>query len=185
MDRKLIYQQGCYKYYKVALLSNVVKESNTDIDVLLSFIGENMPYRNRNNIGSAYFHIREIVNRTLNLSKRDGFLYTSKREVASIRKYYKYFFKQESNSTKYVLIPYKIAYIFSAIIQLVEQIHSKGIAFPTEIQHLIGKKYKIAFYNDHMDAYYASFPIQPNQPAQLALKNDFEGPFSPLNLVLQ
>lgn len=185
MDRNIIYKQGCYKYYKVALLSNVIKENNVDMDVLLTFIGKHMPYRDRNEIGSAYVRIREIVNTTLNLKKSDGFLYTSKREVASIRKYYKYLLKQESHSTKYVMIPYKIAYIFSAIIQLVEIIHNQGIDYPSEIKNLIGKEYKVAFYNDHMEAYYASFPISPNQTAQLALKSDFEGAFSPLNHIFQ
>ena len=181
MKRDLIMEQGIHKYYKVDLLAGVIGTTNINAELLLKFIGTHKRYGTRNEIGSAYVHIRQKVNDALNIPNCDRIRKTSKREVASIRKYYRYLLEQKNGSESYVLIPYKLSYIFGAIVELVEEIKATGVNIPYELQGLVNMTYAMAFYKNHKEAYYASLPLPLDKKAQCALIDDFDNPFSPLN----
>lgn len=159
--------------------------TNINAELLLKFIGKHKPYGTRNEVGSAYVHIRQKVNESLNIPKDDRVRKTSKREVASIRRYYKYLFAQKNGSESYVLIPYKLSYIFGAIVELVEEIKATDVNIPYELQELVNMTYAMAFYQKHKEAYFASLPLPTDKKAQCALKDDFDSPFSPLNKVFK
>ena len=178
MDKALIVKEGTNKYYYTSLPKEITSLFvNDNFEKLLDFIGKHRPYKNRNNIGSAYVIIRKKTNELLGLNKRNLILKTSKKEIASIRFYY----IDDDNDT-YVKIPFKIAYIFEAIINIVEDIEKEGIALPDDLIALTGKTYLNTFYQKHVDAYDACFNKIPiEEEAQRALNSDFHSNESPLN----
>lgn len=184
MDKKLIFSEGYNKYYRVSLSDETSNSGNTNFDKLLFFIGAHKPYRDRKEIGSAYMAIRQRTNQLLGLNWRNPVLRTSKREVAAIRFYYQ---KTERNTNKlFVKIPFKVAYIFKAVAQIVEEIRNDGFDIPVELQSLVNKTYLIAFYKEYADAYDSCKKTIPNDMyAQRALSNDFHGLYSPLNAIFK
>lgn len=184
MDKQLILSEGYNKYYRVSLPNDTLNSENVNFDKLLFFIGTHRPYHNRNEIGSAYMAIRQRTNELLKLDWRNPVLRTSKREVAAIRVYYKQ--KSKNAGSLFVKIPFKVAYIFKAVAQIVEEIHNDGFNIATELQPLVDKTYLIAFYKEHADAYDSCRKdIPTNMQAQRALNDDFHGLYSPLNAVFK
>ena len=181
MNKKLIFEQGYHKYYRIALPNNVAGKINVDAEALFRFIGEHKPYREKGHLGSAYKQIRIKTDKALNLTVFDGVLRTSKREVASVLTYYRYLTDFEYFNELYVKIPYKIVYIFGAIKELVDEIRAEGHNIPTELKDVIGMTYQIAFYKNHRDAYDAMDRDTMICDAQLALRDDFVGVDSPFN----
>lgn len=57
------------------------------------------------------------------------------------------------NSKVYLKIPYKISYIFKAIIDIVDEIESNGVALPSELAHTVDVAYGIVFYGKYIDTY--------------------------------
>ena len=185
MDKKLIFAEGPNKYYRVSLPDNTSNSGNADFNKLLFFIGTYKQYRDREAIGSAYMAIRQKTNQILGLDWRNPILRTSKREVQAIRFYYQ---KTENRTTKlYVKIPFKVAYIFKAVAEIVKEIQdTKKVGIPAELQPLVDQTYLIAFYKEYAEAYDNSYNTIPlDMEAPRALNNDFHGTYSPLNAVFK
>lgn len=181
MDKKLIFAEGYNKYCRVALPDGTPNSGNTNFEKLLIFIGAHKPYSNKKEIASAYMIIRQRTNQLLNLDWKNRVLRTSKREVSAIRLYY-----QKNTNRLFVKIPFKVAYIFKAVTQIVEEIHGDGFEIPAELQPLVDKTYLIAFYKVYADAYDScKNDIPDDMLAQRALNNDFHGLYSPLNAVFR
>jgi hypothetical protein len=191
MKKEYIIKEGHNKYFKVPIKLEEKDSSetrlNAEFDKLLLFIGKNKPYKNRNEYGSAYIAIKQKTNALLGLTKKDLMLKTSKREIASIRFYYKNLNIQENDKSPYVVkIPFKLEYIFRAIVILVEEIESEGIDIPNNLQHLVNQLYKTAFYNKQKEAYNDKYPTIPERFLALrAFHDDFDTPDSSLNKVFQ
>ena len=183
MEKRLIFEQGYHKYYKIILPNNVAGKVNINAEALFRFIGEHKPYRAKSSIGSAYKQIRIRTDKALNLTPFDGVLRTSKREVASVLTYYKYLTNIEHFNESYVKIPYKIIYIFGAIKELIDEIRDEGYNIPPELKDVVGMTYQMAFYQNHRDAYDAMDRDTMICEAQLALLDDFVGIDSPLNQI--
>ena len=177
-------KQGYTKYFKIALPVNVPECENPDIEKLFIFIGTHLPYENRNAVGSAYAAIKEKTNELLKLGRNNRIVKTSKREVASVRKIYHSILKNNIGGKLYIRIPYKLEYIFRAIIDIVEEIHSMGYKTPSDLTHLIDKTYLLAFYNRQCDAYDDIYDDIPEEMvAQRALNNDLHDPFGSLQTI--
>lgn len=181
MDKKLIFAQGYYKYYKASLPAGMPNSGNENFEKLLSFIGEHKPYKDRNPIGSAYVAIKKKTNGLLGVNWWNPVIKTSNKEIASIR-----FFYETPDSALYVKIPYKIDYIFKAIALVVDEIKTAGAEIPLTLQPLIDKTYLLAFYNPHRSAYILNKDsIDINHEAQKALIDDFESPVGALNQIFK
>ena len=183
MKKKTIFKQGYSKYYRIELPNNVAGNVNVNAEALYRFIGEHKPYRKKGYIGSAYKQIRIKTDKALNLTVFDGILRTSKREVASVLTYYRYFTNHNDDNEYYVKIPYKIVYIFGAIKELVDEIRAEGHNIPAELNDVIGMTYRVAFYKNHTDAYESMKRSEMVCDAQLELRDDFVGKNSPLNQI--
>ncbi len=186
MERYLIIEQGYNKYFKIALPVNSPASENLNVEKLLIFIGEHLPYRDRNAVGSAYMAIREKTNELLKIDWRNHIVRTSKREVASIKKIYHSILKNDIGGNTYIKIPYKLEHIFKAIIIIIKEIHDNGYDIPQELAPLVNKTYLLAFYHRHCEAYDEIYPEIPmSKFAQRALNDDLHGPFSSLQTIFK
>lgn len=181
MDKKLIFAQGYYKYYRASLPIGTPNSGNENFENLLTFIGEQMPYKDRNAIGSAYVAIKKKTNSLLGVNWWNHVIKTSNNEIASIR-----FFYETTDSILYVKIPYKIDYLFKAIALLVDEIKASGAEIPLNLKPLVDKTYLLAFYNPHRSAYSLNKDsIDVKHEAQKALIDDFESPVGALNQIFK
>lgn len=184
--KKLIIKQGRYKYFRAEKVSELDANLNFNFDLLLDFIGNQPMYEQygSNNIGRAYNLIRSKTNELLGLSRKNRVLRTSKREVASLRFYYG---PNVAVKYKYVKIPYKLEYIFKAIIIIINEIHMEsGDLFSQnmtrELKECLNEKYVTAFCSCHKRAYDEQKNKIPNDnDAQRALDGDFHSSNSALN----
>jgi len=190
MDKKLLLNAR-FKYLWVE--TTTIDLGNDNFNHLLQFIGENnkerVHYFGKNkmheNIGVAYIIIRREANSILGA----GFLSrlkTSKKEIASIRMYYES--KLLNRGKRYVKIPYKIVFIFRAIIKILEEIRQRenAPAVPPELSKCINVTYETAFYKEHIKAYnnvYDSF--KQDEIVKRELRNDFNSPSSPFRKVFK
>ena len=115
MNKNTIISQGQFKYYVVDLPHNFSDSENVNFVLLLEYIGKQSIYERygKTDIGRAYGIIRERTNNKLGLTRKDLILRTSKREVASIRRF---FDPNIIRRQRYIKMPYKLEYIFSSII---------------------------------------------------------------------
>ncbi len=183
MDKKIIYREGYNKYLRISLPKEATNKNNEDFDELLKFIGKYLPYKDRDPIPSAYMAIRLKTNQLLGLDWRNQILKTSKREIASLRFYYK---TKDTAHPLTVKIPYKLEYIFKAINLLVDEIKNQGIEIPYRLTHLVDKTYRLAFYQEQTNAYddiKDNFPLDAEP--QRALDGDLHSPQSPLNQIFR
>lgn len=183
MDKKLIYGQGYNKYLRISLPKETTNTVNANFDELLKFIGKYIPYKDKDPIPSAYMVIRKKTNQLLGLDWRNQILRTSKREIAALRFYYK---NNDLEHPLLIKMPYKLAYIFKAILLLVEEIKAKGVSIPSELTPLINKTYRLAFYSQQTKAYDAiENKLHEDAEAQLALYGDLHNANSPLNQIFE
>ncbi len=175
MNKKTIEQEGMNKYYRVDVLDNTIS-TNVEFEQLLIFIGETMPQKNKDAIGSAYYRIREKTNSIMKCGQWPSVMRTSKYEIKAIRMYYK------NGHKTYTKIPFKIAWIFYAISLLIDEIKQTGIAIPSNLQHFVNLTYAAAFYQTQITAYDAIHDEIPSgEVARLALYGDFHDAGSPMN----
>ena len=186
MRKELIFSENSNKYYKVPLYlnkDNTEYRCNTNFENLLFFIGQHRPCDNKNEIGSAYAIIREKTNELLGVSKKDFMRRTSKKEIASLRYFYKNLNIKKHEEFPFIAkIPFKLEYIFRAIIMILEEIEAEGNVIPRNLEHLVNQTYKTAFYKQQKEAYEERFGEIPIRfKAQRAIKDDFDSPNSSLN----
>lgn len=180
-----------YHYVRIKINGDTVRYENINFTKLLRFIGENYPMNNRDPIGCAYKKIQKETDKLLNVSWTCNWkLKTSKREVSSIR-LAKYWLLEGKKNHYYIRIPYKISFIFTAIINIVNEL-SKEKPIPSDLKDCVGVAYGASFYAFHMDLYDLMYKKQFKEDAQLSdakknpakLYNDFHSPSSVFRHVL-
>ena len=154
------------------------KYSNINFSHLLFFIEKYSEYGKDKRLGNAYYRIRQKSNELFSIGKfSPKKLRTTKREIKSI---------MNSTVSKidgrlYLKIPYKIAYIFNAIISIVNEIENdNNISLPKELADTINITYGIAFYEKYIDVYDAfsdEFQNQNRQCIGYRLKADLKEDF--------
>lgn len=136
-------------------------------------------------IHCAYEKIREKARKDLyphSLFKHK--LRISNREIYAIRVYYQG--SGDNQAVTMAHIPYKVAYIFNAIIAILEEMWSKPDTppIPPELANHIKQTYEIAFYEKPIKAYDIKFDsgdFGVDEVIKKELYNDFhseESPFS-------
>jgi len=151
MEIKELRQIG-FRYVRIRLDGQTNRYINVDFTKLLNYIGEYYPMNNRNPIGCAYTIIRKETDKLLHvygIFNRD--LKTSKREVSSIRMA-KYWIAEKKNSHYYIRIPYKISFIFAAIINIIGEL-SKEYPIPKDLDHCVNQAYGLSFYKFYITEY--------------------------------
>lgn len=145
-------QQLDYRYVRITVNGEHKRYVNINFDELLEYIGNHFPINNRTPIGSAYVKIRKETDKLLQVSWSHNWkLKTSKREVSSIRRS-KYWIPEKQGEHYYIRIPYKIGFIFTAIINIVSEI-AKNEPIPTSLNNCINSTYGLSFYSYHIAAY--------------------------------
>ena len=113
------------RYVRIILDGDSERYINANFDALLEYIGSRFPLEGRTSIGSAYVRIRKETDRLLQVSWRENWsLKTSKREIKSIRQS-SYWLPEKRGQHYYIMIPYKIGFIFTAIVNIVSEISQK------------------------------------------------------------
>lgn len=143
------------KYLRISINEEY---QNINFAVLLNFIDKYAP--KRKNIsddmqviyeyGNAYAYIRQKTNELLGIGRTPlHYIRTSKREIKSIL-----FHTQSWTGAKYIKIPYKISYIFAAIIEIVKEIQINfHVELPENLKDTFNCTYGLAFYAYHIDVY--------------------------------
>lgn len=131
---------------------------NINFAILLDFIDQYAPQRKNTSIhtqtiykyGNAYAYIRQKTNELLGISRTPfAYIRTSKREIKSILSHI-----QSLAGKKYIKIPYKISYIFAALIVIIEEIQKNfKVQLPTNLQSVYNLTYGLAFYSYHINVY--------------------------------
>ena len=170
MNKEYIFKARYNKYKKVSEV-NVQSDINVKFELLLTYIGTMMPYKNRNPIGSAYVRIMERTNGKLKISKRNLVYRTRKREIAALRRY----FYCEGEQTNYMAkIPYKLEWIFKAIIELVDEIQTKEAGrLPENLAQFKNLTYRDAFYYEVYRAYEEIKDKLDSESIAYQFRNDF------------
>lgn len=180
MEKKIIFNEGYNKYYKVTIAAGVAMGENFSFEKLMFFIGQHKDY-GKSEVGNAYVAIKEKTNALLGVNRKNLVLRTSKREVASLKKYFNTI---NCSGQIYVKIPFKIAYIFKAVSILVDEIHQSGFEINEDLKCFVNMTYADAFYKKHIEAYnYVENDIPEDMVAQRALADDFNGEYSSLNYI--
>lgn len=140
------------KYITIELEGELTRYRNEHFEDLLIYIGAHYPAGTRNEIGCAYKKIKEKTDELLLVSKRNNRrIKTSKREIASIRQA-KYSLIKSTDEHYYIRIPYKVSFIFAAIISIVDEI-SREDSSPAILRDCIGHTYRENFYEKHISEY--------------------------------
>lgn len=181
-----------YRYVRIRLDGDYVRYENSNFTKLLKYIGENYPINNRNPIGCAYKKIQKETDKLLNVSWGCNWnLKTSKKEVSSIRQA-RYWLLEEKENHFYIRLPYKISFIFSAIIKIIDEL-SKVQPIPAELKDSIGLAYGASFYAYHMEQYDRMYRKQFKEDARQSdekkypalLYNEFHSPNSVFKHIFQ
>jgi hypothetical protein len=158
---------------------------NSNFLKLLKFIDSNVDYGKDHDLGNAYYCIRNRTNKLLGVGPGSPvYIKTSKREIRTIRLSVEKGLLAKKN---YLRIPYKVSYIFKAIIDIVEELSQK-VPIPSDLSQCISNTYKIAFYNKHISTYNTYFNSinennlhDPGYAIKVALNDDFNSPNSVFN----
>lgn len=162
--------------------------SNVNFTLLLDFIDKYSDYGKDYKYGNAYYRIRMESNKLLGIG-----LYsptkTSKREIKSIRNTV----VSKIDKKYYIKIPYKISYIFKAIIIIIDEIEKEhSVLLPNELSHTKALAYGIAFYDKYIDTYDAYYDdLQENHfnlvgyQLKAELYNDFHSENSVFNTIVK
>lgn len=171
-----------YKYIHFKVSSDSVSYLNNSFEKLFRYIGENIDMGRKRYEGNAYAAIRKRTDELLLISNRKCCrLKTSKYEIKTIRKCFGHPYAKN-----YVMkIPFKSTYIFSAIIELVNDIKQRT-AFPNDLNRFISLCYGFAFYNDYIKTYESCYDeikmdYHRNEMGicMIELHNDFNSDDSP------
>lgn len=171
------------RYVRIILDGDSERYINANFDALLEYIGSCFPLEGRTSIGSAYVRIRKETDRLLQVSWRENWsLKTSKREIKSIRQS-SYWLPEKRGQHYYIMIPYKIGFIFTAIVNIVSEISQKE-SIPSSLRNCIEATYGHSFYDRHIMVYDGEyrrhFYLEPQgNPAKL--QDVFHAPTSVFN----
>lgn len=158
-----------FRYVRIRLDNEYTRYENIDFTNLLVFIGKNNPIGDRNAIGCAYRVIQKETDRLLHVSwLKNHNLKTSKREISSIRMS-KYWIPEGRGKHYFIRIPYKISYIFTAIINIIKKI-SETEAIPHELEKCIGLAYGVSFYAYHIEKYDLMYRQRFKEDARLHIE---------------
>ncbi len=148
MNKKLL-KHSIIKYMKFE--EEIPNCYNINFDYLLKYIGDNNDIcRSKDNpIANAYIAIKKKTDELLGVNYKNDPLRTRKAEIKSVRMCFKNIFDKKHLIMK---IPFKISYIFEAIICLVEQIE-KRVPLPNELACLKYETYRSNFYNSYYSKY--------------------------------
>ena len=164
--------------------------SNVNFSLLLDFIDEYSAYGKEHKYGNAFYRIRKKANSLWGVGRYSPMkLKTSKHEIRSIIN--STVSKIDGNS--YLKIPYKISYIFKAIILIIEEIKKENnINIPSNLEHTIKVTYGIAFYEKYLDTYDTYYnEIQDEYISDIGfwlrveLNNDFHSYNSVFNTIVK
>lgn len=164
--------------------------SNINFSLLLDFIEKYSDYGKDRLYGNAYYIIRKESNKLFGVGRYSPRkLKISKHEIKSIRNS----FISRMNHRTYIKIPYKISYIFKAIISIVEKIKTENnVTLSADLQHTINLTYKIAFYQKPVAVYDAYFQdlyhLYLNNNGyylKIKLNDDFHSKSSIFNTIVQ
>ncbi len=164
--------------------------SNMNFSLLLDFIDKYSEYGKENKYGNAYYRIRKETNRLFGVGFYSPIkLKTSKREIKSIMSSV----ISKVNGKHYIKIPFKISYIFKAIIIIVNEIkRDNNVELPNNLKHTLNVAYRIAFYEKYIDTYDDYFnDMQENNINYVGyrlkseLSNDFHSENSIFNTIVK
>ncbi|MBS5363088.1 hypothetical protein [Butyribacter intestini] len=125
--------------------------SNVRFAELLEFIDKYYVYGKKYPYGNAYYVIRKKANELYGIRRYAPVkLRISKHEVRAIL----HSVETAIMRRKYLKIPYKVSYIFKAIVLLVEEIEkNNNIKLPEELGFTMGLTYGTAFFDKYIDIY--------------------------------
>ncbi len=164
--------------------------SNINFSLLLDFIEYYSDFGKDNRYGNAYYIIRKEANKFFGVGRYSPRkLKISKYEIKSLRNSY----TSKLNGKQYLKIPYKISYIFKAIISIIENIKiQNNVELSPDLQHTLNLTYRIAFYEKYVatyDAFYQEIlKLNFNSSGyrlKAELHNDFHSEGSVLNTVVK
>lgn len=181
------------KYIRFEVEEDIAKKDLDNFENLLKYIGNNIDFGRDNYAGNAYLAIIRRTNEILGLQNpRINRLRTTKSEVKSIRLCSE---KKILKNGKYIMkIPFKVSYIFEAIISLINDI-TKDTPIPHDLIPFIGLSYGIAFYSKYISEYRDHYeevkedfnknPFSASCKCKIELKNDFTSMDSPFIVIFQ
>lgn len=156
-----------YRYVRIRLDGQTLRYENINFTNLLQYIGKHYPMNGRDPIGCAYKIIQKETDKLLHVSWGCNWkLRTSKREISSIR-LSKYWLIEGKENHYYIRIPYKISYIFTAIISIVHNL-SNIEPIPEELKTCINTAYGFSFYRLHIKEYDGMFMQKFKEDATLS-----------------
>lgn len=160
--------------------------SNINFSLLLKFIDNYSDYGKEHVYGNAYVRIRKVTNKLLGASTASPKkLKNSKHEIRSIKNTT----ISKINGKLYLKIPFKISYIFKAIIIIVDEIENQyNIKLPAELKDTIDLSYGIAFYDKFIatyDSYYSDLEENNREKIGYKLKAELYNDFHSENSVFK
>lgn len=164
--------------------------SNINFSLLLEFIEKYSEYGRETPYGNAYYRIRQKSNQLFGIGRYSPRkLKTSKWEIKSIM----CATVSKINGKAYLKIPYKVSYIFKAIIDIVNEIEeNNNVKLPSNLMHTINVTYGVAFYEKYIDTYDAfAEELQDNNrefvgyKLKAELNNDFHCENSVFNILVK
>lgn len=187
MEKQLL-KKEITKYARFGVTPEIAITGYDNFELLFKYIGDNSNANRKNYEGRAYYEIRKETDKLLKLTFiKDKKLKTSKAEVKTLRKC----FKDIVGNNYTMKIPYKISYIFKAIINIVERIE-KTNPLPYELTHVLGLCYGVAFYekyiktyNRYYDEIKTDYLLTNSCRCRYELKNDFESITSPFAVIVK
>lgn len=143
----------CYGLFKYMWIEIPEQYVNYNFSELLQFIDSYSEYYEKcKPYGNAYQRIKEVANRLYGVGRYSNpKLKTSKRELRSIL----HSVTSKINGKQYIKIPYKIAYVFKAIVLIVDEIKELNNIekLPSSLESTVGLTYSAAFYAYHTTVY--------------------------------
>ena len=189
--KKSYIEKTLTKYIRFEVNEDIALKGLDNFEHLLEYIGENMDFGRDYYAGNAYVAIKKRTNEILGVQNwKTSKLRTSKYEIKSIRQCLK---KIGFKKGKYLMkIPFKVTYIFEAIISLVNDI-SREKPIPQNLLSIAGLSYGVAFYSKYIDEYlehldeikndFNEDPLNPTLRCRVELQNDFTAISSPFMVI--
>lgn len=133
-----------YPYINIKLPDEETAEKiGVNLSRLYLYIDEHINMGRIFPYGNVYKAIKEKANRLMGRSDAK----ISKRQVASLRKYYTIF-----GTNEYIKIPYRLYYIFKAVFEIVD-ILRVDYPLPDDLENFVGKVRRDIFYSEQSELF--------------------------------